>query len=376
MNRRENLAILGQLPLAAGMVLAAEDKPGETPPFWKSRLSDVEATVGQVARGRARVLARSPGNRPIYVVAYGEPFARGKATANYNSACGGASPASYAPEKDGTQRPVVFLLGPVHGGEFEGVVGLVNLIRVAETGDDWRRRPWPELAANLARCRVLVVPSGNPDGRARCPRDSYVGIELAECERVDMGTKPDGSSYHWPEVKRIHPMRGQAVGTLGAYFNDDGVNLMHDEWFDPMAAETRAFFRVAREEAPDFVVSLHSHASAPSIEPSAYVPRAVKEIIQQIGDRVQRRYAGAGLPHRNGGPVPAEDGANFPPPSFNLSSALHHACGGVSFVYECCTGTRTAPYPAATHDQILDLQLMFFDELFRYAVEHPIRFLT
>jgi hypothetical protein len=259
MNRRENLAILGQLPLAAGMVLAAEDKPGETPPFWKSRLSDVEATVGQVARGRARVLARSPGNRPIYVVAYGEPFARGKATANYNSACGGASPASYAPEKDGTQRPVVFLLGPVHGGEFEGVVGLVNLIRVAETGDDWRRRPWPELAANLARCRVLVVPLGNPEGRARCPRDSYVGIELAECERVDMGTKPDGSSYHWPEVKRIHPMRGQAVGTLGAYFNDDGVNLMHDEWFDPMAAETRAFFRVAplaRQRAIDRAVGL------------------------------------------------------------------------------------------------------------------------
>ena len=91
MKRRENLAILGQLPLAAGMVLAAEDKPGETPPFWKSRLSDVEATVGQVARGRARVLARSPGNRPIYLVTYGEPVRRGKATANYNSACGGAS---------------------------------------------------------------------------------------------------------------------------------------------------------------------------------------------------------------------------------------------------------------------------------------------
>ena len=66
----------------------------------------------------------------------------------------------------------MFLLGPVHGGEFEGVVGLVNLIRVAETGDDWRRRPWHELAANLGRCRVLIVPSGNPDGRARCPCDS------------------------------------------------------------------------------------------------------------------------------------------------------------------------------------------------------------
>ena len=134
-----------------------------------------------------------------------------------------------------------------------------------------------------------------------------------------MGTKPDGSSYHWPEVKRIHPMRGQAVGTLGAYFNDDGVNLMHDEWFDPMAAETRAFFRLAREEAPDFIVSLHSHASAPSIEPTAYVPRTVKEIIQQIGDRVQRRYAerGPAAPQR-AARCPTEDGAKFPPPSFNL----------------------------------------------------------
>jgi len=375
MNRRETLAILGQLPLAAGMGVAAEGKAKETPSFWKSRLSDVEEAVGQVARGRVRVLARSPGNRPIHLVTYGEPLGRGKATANYNSACGGADPASYAPGKDGTQRPVVFLLGPVHGGEFEGVVGLVNLIRVAETGEDWRKRPWPELAANLARCRVLIVPSANPDGRARCPYDSYVGEALADSERVDMGTRPDGSSYHWPEVKRIHPMRGPAVGTLGAYFNDDGINLMHDEWFDPMAAETRAFFRLVREQAPDYIVSHHSHASAPSIEPTAYVPRAVKESIRQIGDRVQRRYAGSGLPNRNG-PVPAEDGVNFPPPSFNLSSALHHACGGVSFVYECCTGTCTAPYPATTHDQILDLQLMFLDELFRYAVEHPVKFLA
>ena len=123
-----------------------------------------------------------------------------------------------------------------------------------------------------------------------------------------MGTKPDGSSYHWPEVKRIHPMRGQAVGTLGAYFNDDGVNLMHDEWFDPMAAETRAFFRWRAKRRPTSSCPSTRTPATPSIEPTAYVPRTVKEIIQPIGDRVQRRYAEAGLPHRNGGPVPAEDG--------------------------------------------------------------------
>jgi hypothetical protein len=157
------------------------------------------------------------------------------------------------------------------------------------------------------------------------------------------------------------------------YFNDDGVNLMHDEWSEPMAAETRAFFRLAREEAPDWIVSLHSHGAAPSIEPTAYVPRTVKESVRRLGDRVQRRFAEAGLPHGAGGPVPREDGERFPPPSFNLCSALHHACGAAAFVFESCRGVATRPYAAATHEQILDLHLLLFDELFRLAVNSPVR---
>jgi hypothetical protein len=319
-------------------------------------------------------LTRSAGGRPVHLVTYGEPVDR-RPTANYNSACGGRDPAAYA-RKDGTQRPVVWLLGPVHGGEFVGIVGLVNLLRIAETGADARGRPWRELAENLCRCRVLIVPSANPDGRARCPYESWVGEELSTYERIEMGTGPDGSSYQWPQVKRIHPMRGAAVGTLGAYFNDDGINLMHDEWFDPMAAETRAYLTLARQEAPDFVVSLHSHAAHPSIEPTSYVPRTVKEAIRRLGDRLQRRYAAAGLPHRAGGPEPTEDGTSFPPPSFNLCSAIHHACGATAFVFECCVGVKTKPYPAATHEQILDLQLLLFDELFRFAAENPVKWVS
>jgi hypothetical protein len=370
MNRREMFTAVGALPLAS--LAGREAGPKELPPYWTSRLSDVDRAVGQVRKGRSRVLARSAGGRPVHLVTYGEAVDR-RSTANYNSACGGNDPASYS-RKDGAQRPVVLLLGPVHGAEFEGLVGLLHLLRVAETGADGRDRPWRELAANLARCRVLIVPSGNPDGRARCPHDSWVGEDLATSERVGMGTRPDGSGYAWPDVKRVHPMRGgAAVGTLGAYFNDDGVNLMHDEWSEPMAAETRAFFRLAREEAPDWIVSLHSHASPPSIEPTAYVPRTVKEAIQRLGDRVRRRYAEAGLPHGAGGPAPREDGERFPPPSFNLCSALHHACGAAAFVYESCRGVGTKPYPAATHEQILDLHLILFDELFRLAVESPVR---
>jgi hypothetical protein len=168
-------------------------------------------------------------------------------------------------------------------------------------------------------------------------------------------------------------MRGAPVGTLGAYFNDAGVNLMHDEWFDPMAPETRAWFKLARAEAPDFIVSLHSHASDPSVEPTAYVPRTVKQSLKQFGDRLQKRYAAAGLPHRSGGPAPKEDGETFPPPSFNLTSALHHACGAVSFVFECPVGVKAKPYAKLTHEQILDLQLLMADELLKFAVEHPVK---
>lgn len=341
------------------------------PAFWKTRLEHVEETVRAVKKGKASILTETPGKRSVHLVTYGAADDR-KGTANYNSAAGGRDPFSYA-RKDGTQKPVVFLLGPVHGQEIEGIAGLLNLIQVAETGRDLRGREWRELSANLARCRVLIVPSGSPDARARCPYDSWVGIDLRVHERVGMGTRPDGSNQTWPFVKQIHPMRGPQVGTLGAYWNDSQVNLMHDEWFDPMSPETRAFFRLAREEAPDFIVSLHTHASAPSIEPVAYVPWTIKQSLAELGDRVQRRYAEAGLPHRPGGPKPVEDGTKFPPPAFNLVSALHHACGGAAFVHETPCGVRTPPYPKVSHEQLLDIQMLLYDELFRYAVGNPVK---
>ena len=355
---------------ARGSRPAEPPRSPDLPVFWKSRVSDVEAAVKEVKKGQASVLARTPGGRDVHLVAYGAKDAR-RGAANYNSAAGGNDPASYA-AKDGTQKPVVLLLGPVHGQEVEGVAGLVNLLAVAETGRDLRGREWKELSENLAKCRVLVVPCGNPDGRARCPQDSWVGADPDLHERVGMGVKPDGTNHSWPGVKQIHPMRGPQVKELGAYWNEGAVNLMHDEWFDPMAPETRAFFRLAREEAPDYIVSLHSHGSAPAVLPTNYVPRTMKETLKALGDRVQKRYADAGVPHRAGGPAVEEDGVKFPPPSFNLTSALHHATGAVSFVHETCTGVKHDRLPKATHEQLLDIQLLLYDELLRFAVERPV----
>jgi hypothetical protein len=82
------------------------------------------------------------------------------------------------------------------------------------------------------------------------------------------------------------------------------------------------------------------------------------------------RYREAGLPAGNP-PVPSEDGVKYPPPSFNLSSALHHVCGGVSLLFECPLGVKGWRLTRATHDQILDIELILFDELLAFALETP-----
>ncbi|MGD8237543.1 MAG: M14 family zinc carboxypeptidase [Armatimonadota bacterium] len=342
------------------------------PDFWKGSVEDVAQVVAEVGRGRVSVIARSPGGRDVHLVAYGEPDDL-RSQANYNSACGGRDPAAYARKTEG-MKPVVLLVGPVHGQEMENVAGLLNLIRVAETGKDWRGRDWPRLAGNIARCRLLIIPCANPDGRARCPYDSWIGVPRQTMTKFGQGTREDGSLYGWPGCKRVHPMVGD-VGLLGAYYNDDGINPMHDEFFAPMAEETRGIMEVARTEAPDFAVSLHSHGSPPAVLEPHYVPIFIKEHVQQFGERLMQRYQEADLP---AGRVPgiSDDGDKFPPPSFNLVSALHHICGAASFTFECCHGiTGNERYPRVTFDQIVDIQLLLYDELLQYAVDSPVHWL-
>src|SRR5437870_1538747 len=132
------MLLLGPLAvtLATGIMGGGESRlrQPEVPPFWKGRLEEAEAAVAGVRRGTSRVIARSPGGRPVYCVAYGGRIDLQR-QANYNSAAGAGDPGFYARKPAGAP-PVVLLIGPAHGQEMEGIVGLVNLIQVAETGKD------------------------------------------------------------------------------------------------------------------------------------------------------------------------------------------------------------------------------------------------
>ena len=103
--------------------------------------------------GVARVLAKSAGGRDLHLVTYGEKNDL-KSAANYNSACGGNDPASYA-RKDGTQRPSILFLGPVHG-----YLGILRS-RLGEAS-----RAERHFEAALARSQALGALI--PEARAQC----------------------------------------------------------------------------------------------------------------------------------------------------------------------------------------------------------------
>lgn len=347
--------------------------PIDIPDFFKSKLSDINAEIEKVKTGEVKMIANSPGGLPVYAVYYGEQDDL-NSIANYNSAVGAKNPAYYA-KKDSSTKPVLFFVGPVHGQEVENIVGLVNLIHVAETGKDYRGKDWLALKNKIEKCRTIIVPCGNPDGRKRCPYDSFLGLPTETMTKYGQGTRKDGSLYGWPLAKSIHPMKGD-IGILGAYFNDDGINPMQDEFFKPMAKETEAIMEIAQNEAPDITVSLHSHENRPQILQPAYIGMFMKERVHDLALRVNKRYKSAGLVSVDEQWFwkPQADDVESPKNTFNLTSALFHISGTMSFTFECCHGTTSKQFQKSMvdYDDILDIQLLLYDEMYTYILQNKL----
>jgi hypothetical protein len=332
------------------------------PEFWKSRVEDVEARVASLRLGEARVIATSPGERPVYVVSFGEREAEDR-RANFNSAAGGRDASVYRDPAART-RPVVLFVGPVHGQEVEGLVGLMNLIEVMETGRDLFGADRSALRALGQQARLLIVPTGNPDGVARFEPGHLNGRTFAEKEFWGQGTWANDELVGYPAVKLQHPMVGENVGHLGSYFNDAGVNPMHDEFFRPLSAEAPAILNLAREEAPDLAVSLHSRKTEPGILRPSYVPIEVQESVRQLAVMNNAALEGKGLPTS---PLPAvRPDSGTPAPYLNLVSALYHVSGATSFTHENSHGLEG--YTAVTPQQQVEVELTLYESMLRHAL--------
>ena len=303
-------------------------------PFWRTRIEDIDAALDSARLGQVHVMGTSAGGRTIRYITYGEKVDYNR-TANFSSACGARDPKYYA-DREG-KRPTIMIIGATHGQELEGVAGLVNLISVLETGKDLRGEEIPAITEAFKKNnpRLVIVPLYNIDGRARCVPDSMVEEPPESLRHHGQGNWKDGSLCGWPECKMIHPIK-EASGFLGSYFNDDGINLMHDNFFAPMAEETKALLKLVDEEAPECVVGLHggSNSTNELLQPD-YVPTYIKEGVFRLASDVAARQTARGLKtHVN--PVKGE--AGYPPPSFNLTTAIHHVCGAVSSTYESNEG--------------------------------------
>ena len=336
----------------------------EVPVFWLGGDKGLAERWNRLVLGKVQTVAVSPGGRPLHLISYGE-FESLPQDANFNSADGARQPSAYR-DKAARNKPVVLLVGPVHG-EVEGLTGLGNFIQIMETGKDLRGKAQPQTLALGQRCRLLIIPSGNPDGLARFEPRMLHEMELQDVQFWGQGTWNDDTLCGWPGVKRVHPMVGSRVGFLGCYFNDAGVNPMHDEFFAPMSSEASAILRVAREEAPDCAVSLHSHDYAPEVLRPAYLPLEVQEQISRLAERYSKRLASLGLPNK--APFKTKPDGGNPPPAFNLTSALYHISGAVAFTFECPHSLREERSCRVTPDQILDIQLALYESVMEHVLE-------
>ena len=307
----------------------------QVPLYWKSTLSDIDDAMKNIKRGKVSIVGKSAGGRPIYLVEYGKRASLGERTANYSSACGAHDLNCYADKSSPDYTPSLFLMGPVHGGEMEGIAGILSLFSVLETGKDLKGDSYPEIYNAPEKMHFAIIPCGNPDGRARVPLAHFVGESLETLRYYNQGTWKDGSLCFWPDCKKVHPIKN-AVDFLGAYYNDDGINIVHDNFFDPKSNEVKILYKIADQYAPDLMIQLHGGSNTRNtfLRPY-YVPEFLTEIMDSFEECWYNKCTENGLACNKWGP---RDMSKYPPFEFSVTSALTHLCGAPALIYETNQG--------------------------------------
>lgn len=345
----------------------------EIPDWWKGSAQDVCETVKLVKKGEVEELCKTPGGWPVYMVRYGKKNDL-KRTANLSSAMGGGDFSAYADKSGEDYVPTVCMVGACHGGEFEGTVAINNLIKNIETGTDYAGNENKELMDALKNINLLLIPCANMDGRARIPLRTMVGQSRSNFRRYCHGLWNDGTECMHPECKTIHPIKEQS-SLIGGYFNDDGVNIVHDNFFFPMAEETKALLKIADEYVPDITLHLHSGAyNRPTFFLFDYMPKPVRDRMEELSHRVAGAYEALGIGEQFFD-RPIKDRSEDGFPSFNISSAWTAICGEPCIIHESNQGVlmeddlpRRNPHSFLFEDIYLHHQILF-KETFNYVKE-------
>lgn len=338
-------------------------KNATVPSYWRSSLEDVDKAVQSVKKGKISS-AISAGGRNIYVVEYGvkNNFSR---MANLSSAAGSGDTKCYADKTADDIRPTLMLVGSVHGAEFEGTVALLNLINIIENGTDYAGNAFPQFDNIIDKINIVIIPCLNPDGRARVPFNTVLGMNYEEFSYWGQGTWQDGSLAGWPGCKRVHPIL-EHTDFLGSYYNDDGINIMHDDFFSPMAKETELLLRIADEYVPDATVLLHGGSRSPNmlLQPQC-VPLYFKQETQKIALDLQRRCFENGLRGAYVDSLDFSDSGEVV--KMNAVTAITLKCGELCMTYETNQGLDGCKL-SLSHDEIYQHHILLFEEMTEYII--------
>jgi hypothetical protein len=242
------------------------------------------------------------------------------------------------------------------------------MIKAIETGTDYAGERHDELVDLAERVHLILIPMVNPDGRSHIPFDSFVGKTFYDLRYYNQGTWKNGELCGWPGCKMKHPIK-EHVDYLGGYFNDDGVNMMHEDFFSGnVSTGTRVVLDVCRDEAPDFSILLHggdngtNHMLAPDYG-SLNAKREVYEFQLQykaVCDENAVRYNVIDIPRGEERAVPV---------SFNLPSAMHHCCGMPAVTFESNQGLCDRGDVIYTYEEIYKAHMLLYRETMRFVLK-------
>ena len=103
----------------------------ERPSWWKVRVEEIEEFCKSIKKGKCTVEAKTPLDYPVYQVVYNDyPDSSNKV--NWMSVISAMTPDIFG-NKEGSPQTIM-ISGGIHGAEIEGVILVLNLISLLETG--------------------------------------------------------------------------------------------------------------------------------------------------------------------------------------------------------------------------------------------------
>ena len=335
----------------------------EIPPYWITNREKVNSYLEtKVRKGKTFIAGKSAGGRDIYAYAWGEKEDLPQ-TVSFSSAFAAKKPELYTRAEE-RKKLSLFIYGAIHGAEVEGTAGLMNLINLLEYGTDFRGRKNEPLVKLAENYRIVIVPLAQPDGRVRYRRDSLVGQDLAVYQYYAHGIWKDGTPCRYPAHKEIMPLPVKEFKQLGAYFNDRGVNCQHDDFFGEPQPEVKTLIRLVHEERPDCILACHACEADPGMgRPASILTEDGLLMEQQIAAAVLSRQQQAGLhPYHRLNLRQSK--------AFLLQDILYLASAGLPLLYEFPHGCSNIPF---THEEIIDLGLLLFEEIMKFGLETRFR---